>query len=148
MEITERRTKMDFAHQMRWLVEEAYPEAEMIRVVLDNLNTHRKASLYEAFPAAEARSIARRLEFHHTHEPVEGMELAESCPELAEGMAEIEFSVISRRCLGQRHPDEDNLSEDILALEQERNEAHAIINWRFTTQDARTNLHRLYPIIS
>ena len=133
MDITERRTKMDFAHQMRWRVEEAYPEAEMIRVVLDNLNTHRKASLYEAFPAAEARSIARRLEFHHTPEPVEGM-------------AEIEFSVISRRCLGQRHPDEDNLSEDILALEQERNEAHAIINWRFTTQDARTKLHRLYPL--
>ena len=64
--ITERRTKVDFAHQMRWLAEKAYPEAKVIRVVLDNLNTHRKASLYEAFPAEEARSIARRLEFHHT----------------------------------------------------------------------------------
>ena len=66
VEITERRTKVDFAHQMRWLVEEAYPEAEVVSVVLDNLNTHRKASLYEAFPAEEARRIARRLEFHHT----------------------------------------------------------------------------------
>ena len=134
--VTERRTKVDFAHQMRWLVEEAYPEAEVIRVVLDNLNTHRKASLYEAFPAAEARRIARRLEFHHT--PKHGSWL---------NMAEIEFSVISRRCLGQRHPEEDSLCRDIHALEQERNEAQAIINWQFTTQDARTKLHRLYPSI-
>ena len=66
MAVTERRTAGDLAHQMRWLAEEAYPEAEVIRVVLDNLNTHRKASLYQAFPAAEARRIARRLEFHHT----------------------------------------------------------------------------------
>ena len=66
VEITERRTKVDFAHQMRWLVEEAYPKAEVIQVVLDNLNTHRKASLYEAFPAAEARHIARKLELHYT----------------------------------------------------------------------------------
>ena len=108
----------------------------MNRAVLDNLNIHRKASLYEASPAAEARRISRRLEFHHT--PKHGSWL---------NMAEIEFSVISRRCLGQRHPDEDNLSEDILALDQERNEAHAIINWRFTTQDARTKFHRLYPTI-
>ena len=93
VEITERRTKLDFAHQMRWLVVETYPEAEVIRVVLDNLNTHRKASLYEAFPAAEARRIARKLEFHYT--PKHGSWL---------NMAEIEFSVISRRCLGQRHP--------------------------------------------
>ena len=136
VEVTERRTKVDFAHQMRWLVEEAYPEAEVIRVVLDNLNTHRKASLYEAFPAAEARRIARRLEFHHT--PKHGSWL---------NMAEIEFSVISRRCLGQRHPEEDSLCRDIHALEQERNEAQAIINWQFTSQDARTKLHRLYPSI-
>ena len=136
VEITERRTKLDFAHQMRWLVEEAYPEAEVIRVVLDNLNTHRKAPLYEAFPAAEARRIARKLEFHYT--PKHGSWL---------NMAEIEFSVISRRCLGQRHPDEDSLCRGVHALEQERNEAQAIINWQFTTQDARTKLHRLYPSI-
>ena len=102
VEITERRTKLDFAHQMRWLVVETYPEAEVIRVVLDNLNTHRKASLYEAFPAAEARRIARKLEFHYT--PKHGSWL---------NMAEIEFSVISRRCLGQRHPDEDSLCRGV-----------------------------------
>ena len=147
VEITERRTKVDFAHRMRWqllvvgdgearwLVEEAYPEAEAIRVVLDNLNTHRKASLYEAFPAEEARNIARKLEFHHT--PRHGSWL---------NMAEIEFSVISRRCLGQRHTDEDSLCREVRALEQERNEAQAVINWRFTTQHARTKLHRLYPL--
>ena len=134
--ITERRTKVDFAHQMRWLAEEAYPEAEVIRVVLDNLNTHRKASLYEAFPAAEARGIARRLEFHHT--PKHGSWL---------NMAEIEFSVIARRCLGQRHPGEDSFCREVHALERERNETQAIINWSFTTQHARTKLHRLYPTI-
>ena len=89
--ITERRTKQDFAHQMRWLVDEAYPEADVVRLVLDNLNTHRKASLYEAFPAEEARRIARRLEFHHT--PKHGSWL---------NMAEIEFSVLSRNCLRQK----------------------------------------------
>jgi hypothetical protein len=136
VEITERRTKADFAWQIRWLAEEAYPEAEVIRVVLDNLNTHRKASLYEAFLSEEARRIARKLEFHHT--PKHGSWL---------NMAEIEFSVIARRCLGQRHPDDDCLCRDILALERERNEAQAIINWSFTTQDARTKLHRLYPPI-
>ena len=136
VEVTERRTKVDFAWQMRWLVDEAYPEAEVIRVVLDNLNTHRKASLYEAFPAAEARRIARKLEFHHT--PKHGSWL---------NMAEIEFSVISRRCLGQRLPHEEALCREVHALEQERNEALAVINWRFTTGDARMKLRRLYPPI-
>ena len=93
MEVTERRTKQDFAHQMRWLVDEAYPEAGVVRVVLDNLNTHRKASLYEAFPAEEARRMARKLEFHHT--PKHGSWL---------NMAEIEFSIVSRSCLGAEAP--------------------------------------------
>ena len=136
VEATERRTKQDFAHQMRWLVDEAYPEAGVVRVVLDNLNTHRKASLYEAFPAAEARRMARKLEFHHT--PKHGSWL---------NMAEIEFSIVSRSCLGQRLPDEDTLCREVKALEQERNEARAVINWRFTTEDARRKLHRLYPAI-
>ena len=105
-------------------------------MVLDNLNTHRKASLYEAFLAEEARRIARKLEFHHT--PKHGNWL---------NMAEIEFSVISRRCLGQRLPDEETLSREVKALERERNKARAVINWRFTTEDARTKLHRLYPAI-
>ena len=137
VEVTERRTKMDFAHQMRWLAEEAYPEADVVRVVLDNLNTHSKAPLYEAFPAAEARRIARRLEFHYT--PKHGSWL---------NMAEIEFSVFSRSCLGQRLPDEESLCREVQALEQERNQAQARINWRFGILDARTKLHRLYPINS
>ena len=136
VEVTERRTKQDFAHQMRWLVDEAYPEAEVVRVVLDNLNTHRKASLYETFPAAEVRRIAKRLEFHHT--PKHGSWL---------NMAEIEFSVITRRCLGQRLPGEEALCREVQALERERNEARVVINWRFTTRDARSKLHRLYPSI-
>ena len=132
--VTQRRTMQDFAHQMRWLVDEAYPEIPVVRVVLDNLNTHRMASLYEAFPAAEARRIARRLEFHYT--PKHGSWL---------NMAEIEFSVLSRSCLRQRLPDENALRREVQALVKERNAARATINWQFNTRDARAKLHRLYP---
>jgi len=132
--ITQRRTQQDFAHQMRWLVDEAYPEAQVVRVVLDNLNTHRPASLYEAFPPAEARRIVKRLEFHHT--PKHGSWL---------NMAEIEFSVLARSCLRRRIPNEATLCREIQALERERNTAQATIHWRFHTQDARVKLHRLYP---
>ena len=132
--VTQRRTMVDFAHQMRWLVDEAYPEVQVVRVVLDNLNTHRPASLYEAFPAAEARRIVKRLEFHHT--PKHGSWL---------NMAEIEFSVLSRSCLRKRVPTEAALRREVQALERERNAAQAAINWRFTAQDARRKLHRLYP---
>ena len=132
--ITQRRTQQDFAHQMRWLVDEAYPQAQVVRVVLDNLNTHRPASLYVAFPAAEARRIVKRLEFHHT--PKHGSWL---------NMAEIEFSVLARSCLRRRVPNEATLCREIGALEQERNATQATINWRFTAQDARRKLHRLYP---
>ena len=135
--VTERRTMQDFARRMRWLVDEAYPEAEVVRVVLDNLNTHRAASLYETFPAADARRIAKRLEFHYT--PKHGSWL---------NMAEIEFSVLSRCCLKQRLPDEDALGREVQALVRERNAARATINWRFNTRDARTKLHRLYPFDS
>ena len=135
--VTERRTAVDFAHQMRWLVDEAYPDAPVVRLVLDNLNTHRMASLYQAFPAAEARRIAKRLEFHYT--PKHGSWL---------NMAEIEFSVLSRSCLRQRLPDEAALCREVHALELERNEAQARINWRFSIQDARAKLHRLYPFNS
>ena len=131
--ITERRTKEDFARQMRWLVDEAYPDVPVIRLVLDNLNTHRKASLYEAFPPDEARRIAKRLEFHYT--PKHGSWL---------NMAEIEFSVFSRSCLRQRLPGGESLCREVHALELERNEAQARINWRFSIQDARTKLQRLY----
>ena len=118
------------------------PTTRVVRLVLDNLNTHRMASLYETFPAAEARRIAKRLEFHHTPQ---AWQLAESCPEPAEGMAEIEFSVLARACLKGRNPDEDALHKNIRAYEAERNAARATINWRFTTKDARATLRRLYP---
>ena len=135
--VTERRTMQDFAHQMRWLADEAYPQACVVRLVLDNLNTHRLASLYETFPAAEARRIAKRLEFHYT--PKHGSWL---------NMAEIEFSVLSRSCLKRRLPDAESLQREVGASVQERNEARVTINWRFKTQDARTKLHRLYPFDS
>ena len=122
---------------MRWLVDEAYPEVPVVRVVLDNLNTHRTASLYETFPAAEARRVAKRLEFHYT--PKHGSWL---------NMAEIEFSVLSRSCLKQRVPNEPALGREVQALVTERNAARATINWRFNTQDARGKLHRLYPFDS
>ena len=135
--ITERRTMEDFAHQMRWLVDEAYPDAPVVRVVLDNLNTHRMASLYETFPAAEAWRIVRRLEFHHTPKHASWL-----------NMAEIEFSVLTRACLQGRNPDETALQRAINAYEVQRNASKATINWRFNTQDARTKLHRLYPFNS
>lgn len=132
--ITQQRTMQDFARQMRWLVDEAYPDAPVVRVVLDNLNTHRTASLYEAFPAPEARRIAKRLEFHHT--PKHGSWL---------NMAEIEFSVLARACLRGRNPDADSLERAVNANVSERNQTAAPINWRFTARDARRKLHRLYP---
>jgi hypothetical protein len=134
VEVTERRTTQDFAHQMKWLVDEGYPEAEVIRVVMDNLNTHKAASLYEAFEPAEARRIIKRLEFHYT--PKHGSWL---------NMAEIELSVISRQCLDRRIGDERTLKREIKAIEEKRNKASATIEWQFTTQTARVKLHRLYP---
>ena len=143
--VTERRTMQDFAQQTRWLVDEAYPEVPVVRVVLDNpvsstgqaLNTHRMASLYETFPEPEARQIAKRLEFHYTHKHGSWL-----------NMAEIEFSVLSRCCLKQRVPDEPTLRREVQALVTERNVARATIDWRFNTQDARIKLHRLYPFDS
>lgn len=135
--VTERRTMRDFAQQMRWLVDEAYPKAEVVRVVMDNLNTHRPASLYETFPPAEARRILRRLEFHYT--PKHGSWL---------NMAELEFSVFSRQCWNRRIPDEATLRREIQALEGERNHAVARINWQFTSRQARTKLRHLYPSTS
>ena len=137
IEVSERRTMQDFAGQMRWLVDQAYPEAEVVRVVLDNLNTHRPASLYETYAPAEARRILKRLELHYT--PKHGSWL---------NMAEIELSVFSRQCLDRRIPDELTLRREVQALETERNAACASVNWQFTAQDARSKLHHLYPSIS
>ena len=139
--ITQQRTMQDFAHQMRWLVGEAYPEVPVIRVVLDNLNTHRMASLYETLPPAEARRIVKRLGFHHT--PEHGSWL---------NMAEIEFSVLARACLRGRNPNEDVLRRAIGAYEEERNTVGATINWRFTAQQARADRNvdtcSIVPVLS
>lgn len=135
--VTGRRTMEDFAQQMRWLADAAYPEAEKVRVVLDNLNTHRPASLYETFEPAEARRVIQRLEFHYT--PKHGSWL---------NMAEIEFSVFGNQCLNRRIADEASLKREIAALETERNQAAATISWRFSTADARHKLRRIYPSVS
>jgi hypothetical protein len=135
--VTEQRTMQDFAHQMKWLVDERYPEAEVIRVVLDNLNTHNPASLYEIFPPAEAHRLHQKLEFHYT--PKHGSWL---------NMAEIELSVFARRCLQRRIATAATLKRELAAVEATRNAAQATINWQFTTPDARVKLHRLYPSTS
>ena len=135
--VTERRTMQDFAQQMKWLVDEKSTEAEVIRIVMDNLNTHKPASLYESFAPEEARRILKRLEFHYT--PKHGSWL---------NMAEIELSVLSRQCLDRRIADEATLKREVKEYEERRNEAKATINWQFTSGDARLKLHRLYPSIS
>jgi hypothetical protein len=134
--VTERRTKIDWAHCVKELVDVHYPEAEKIVLVLDNLNTHTPAALYEAFVPAEARRIARKLEIHYT--PRHGSWL---------NMAEIELSVLARQCLDQRIPDQETLAEEVGAWEAERNAAESSIDWRFTSADARIKLKHLYPEI-
>lgn len=131
--VMERRTKVEFAQCMKHVVQ-SYPDAEVIRVVLDNLNTHKAASLYEAFPPEEARAIARKIEFHYT--PKHGSWL---------NIAEIELAVLSNMCLSQRIPDEHTLRQQIAANVRERNSKASPVNWKFTTQDARRKLTRLYP---
>ena len=132
--VAQRRTMQDFAQQMRRLVGQAYADVTVVRVVLDNLNTHRTTSLCEAFPPVEARRIARRLEFHHT--PKHGSWL---------NMAEVEFILLDRACLRGRNPDAESLERAVNANVLEHNAAAAAINWRFTARDARRKLHRLYP---
>lgn len=132
--ITERRTKLDFAEQMKWLVDERYPEAETIEVVLDNLNTHKAASLYEAFAPQEARRLLRKIKFHYT--PKHGSWL---------NMAEIELSILQRQCLARRISDAATLAAEVAAYEERRNREKAKIDWRFSLDDARAKLKRLYP---
>ena len=135
--VTAQRTAQDFAQQMKGLLDEHYPDAAKVRVVLDNLNTHTPAALYQTFDPAEARRLLRRLEFHFT--PKHGSWL---------NMAEIELAAYTHQCLDRRIPDEDTLSRELNALTQERNAAQATIRWRFTCQDARVKLSRLYPSLS
>jgi hypothetical protein len=136
IKVTDRRTMIDWAQCMRDLVDVHFPDADRIVVVMDNLNTHKLASLYEAFPPAEARRIAEKLEIHYT--PKHGSWL---------NMAEIELSVLSRQCLNRRMPDQPTLQHEISAWETQRNDAASTVNWRFTTADARIKLKRLYPSI-
>jgi DDE superfamily endonuclease len=134
VKVTARRTKIDLAEMLREIVDVDYPEAEVVVLVMDNLNTHTLGALYEAFEPQEALRIARRLEIHYT--PKHGSWL---------NMAEIELSVLSRQCLRQRIPDVAALAAEVAAWERRRNEAGARTEWRFTTADARIKLKHLYP---
>jgi hypothetical protein len=132
--VTERRRKKELAHRMRLLAEEHYPQAEKIRVVLDNLSTHSGAAFYENFSAEVARELARRIEFVYT--PVHGSWL---------NMVEVEISVLVRQCLKRRVPDEETLEREAKAWCEERNRVGTSVDWRFTTEDARIRLRSLYP---
>jgi DDE superfamily endonuclease len=134
VEVTQQRTQIDYAQQMKWLVDVGFPGALQIRVVQDNLNTHVKASLYKAFKAPEARRILEGLDFHYT--PKHGSWL---------NMAEIELSVLSRQCLDRRIPDLETLKTEVAVWETRRNDTANKIDWQFTTQDARVKLKHLYP---
>ena len=132
--ITPQRTKLDFAHCMRELVDLHFPQAEKIRLVLDNLSTHSPAALYEAFEPAEALRILKKIEFHYT--PKHGSWL---------NMVEIELSVLVKQCLNRRIPDMETLAFQVAAWQTLRNAQKATVQWRFSVFDARTKLTRLYP---
>jgi transposase len=136
VKVTNRRTKKDWAECVRQLVDEIYPQADSIVLVLDNLNTHKKASLYEAFEPTEAKRIADKLEIHYT--PKHGSWL---------NMAEIEISVLARRCLAERMDNTKRLEKEVMVWSEKRNAKEAKIDWRFTTDDARIKLKKLYPSI-
>lgn len=132
---TAQRTQADFAEQVRYLVEERFPDAVLVRLVVDNLNTHTPAALYTVFPPEQARAILQRVEFHYT--PKHGSWL---------NMAEIEISIFARGCLSHPVGDLATLAQRVRALEAERNAAHDTIHWQFTSQQARTKLAGLYPV--
>lgn len=134
--ITEQRTAVEWAHQIKELVDLRYPHAERITLVLDNLNTHVGASLYQAFEPQEARRLLDNLEIHYP--PKHGSWL---------NMAELELSVLSRQCLDRRIPDQATLEREVKAWETQRNASPAPVNWRCTTADARIKLKRLYPTL-
>ena len=134
VEVTERRTKKDYAERLRKLSDEVYPQADVIVLVQDNLNTHSPASLYEAFAPAEAQRLAARFEFHYT--PKHGSWL---------DMAEIELGILGRQCLSQRIDNIEDLRRQAKAWEKRRDEAKVRVTWQFTTADARIKLKTLYP---
>jgi hypothetical protein len=135
--VTERRTKADWAMQIKQLMDVHYPNAQKVTLVMDNLNTHTGASLYEVFEPSEARRLLDRLQIHYT--PKHGSWL---------NMAEIELGVLSRQCLDRRIPDKATLTTEVAAWQQRRNIAEAKIDWRFTNDEARIKLKRLYPTLS
>lgn len=137
MEVTQRRTKIDFAHQMKALVDIHRPDADCIRVVLDNLNTHHPATLYEAFEPQEANRILKKLEFHYTPKHASWL-----------NQVEIEFSVLSRQCLDRRIATQQELANEISVWQDQRNDQKATVNWCFLSTDARIKLENLYPVLT
>jgi hypothetical protein len=136
VKVTETRTKKDFAHCLEELAEKHYPNAEKIVLVMDNLNTHTLASLYETFPPEKARSLARRFEVHYTPKHASWL-----------NMAEIEIGVMSRQCLNRRIPDMEKMKSEVEAWAAARNSLKSTVRWQFTTADARIKLQHLYPRI-
>ena len=136
VEVTEQRTKKDYAKILKYLVDERYPEAEIIIIVQDNLNIHTPNALYQTFPPEEAKRILKKIEFHYT--PKHGSWL---------NIAEIELSVLTGQCLDKRLGDEESLKLEVACWEEQRNIKGTQVNWRFTTEDARIKLKRLYPLI-
>ena len=134
VEITNQRTKVDWAHAMKDLSDNHFKNAEKIVIVMDNLNTHNGSSFYEAFDPKEARRLCQRFEFHYT--PKHGSWL---------NMAETELSILARQCLNRRVPSQETLKREVQAWEKERNQKRSTICWRFTTDDARVKLNQLYP---
>ncbi len=134
VDITKRRTRIDWAHFIKAMLDERYPNAEKVLLVMDNLNTHNVASLYVAFEPAEAQRLAQRLEIHHT--PKHGSWL---------NIAEIELSVLKRQCLGHRIPSMEQMQDEVSAWNTDRNGRQSTVDWQFTTKDARIKLKRLYP---
>lgn len=136
IKVTDRHTKVDWAQLIKELVDEHYPDKKRLVLVMDNLNTHKLSSLYEAFEPEEAQRIAKRLEIHYT--PKHGSWL---------NMAEIEIGIMARQCLDRRIENQQKLREEINAWQQVRNAEKIHVNWRFTTRDARIKLKSLYPSI-
>ncbi len=134
--VTERRTAIDYAHALKDLADIHFPDAEKIVLVNDNLNTHKPASLYQAFPAHEARRLVERFEWHYSPKHASWLD-----------MAETELSVLSSQCLNRRIPDRQMLVDEVAAWEADRNKHHAKANWQFTADKARIKLKQLYPLL-
>ena len=132
--VREHRTAVDWAEEIRFLVDKMYPDADKVVLVMDNLNTHKPSSLYKKYPPEEARRIIKKLEIHYT--PKHGSWL---------DIAEIELNVLTRQCLSRRIPDITTLRNELEAWEKERNEGHSAVNWQFRSKDARIKLSSLYP---